>query len=778
MSNWRADQDPPVAPADFLELLYEDEVELSGEEGESDGSEMIETDLEDEGEDSDRDISLVEAPLHSVTSPERRERLSRMNDPTTPPRRAVSRERSRSPLSFSSESATITVPAEGLVLLFDEFGTPLDEQTPGDEFFAPDTHPLYVIGERGRDERNRRGTTGRRGGRRGVRGVRGQSARGGEYPNRGHRGGRRWQTGQPLREIWLHDDDVPPELLSLAMDVLRRRQMRLQGDAVVDSTERGRVASESEDEDEFVDASDGADALYSLERQNFDFEWYPMDTFEGQEHNFQPNRTGSVRYFDSAYDAFRSYWSDEVLGLIVAETNLYASKISSASFQADWFPTNLHEILCLFSFWMMLGIVRLPTATSCFSVDPLLKTEVFRRIFTRRRYEMLSRALHFVDSDPVMDNKNPSNTGARSLDRLRRLRPILTHLNSAFKSNYILSKDICIDESLTLWKGRLKFKQYIRNKASKFGIKTFELCESTTGYLWSFIVYTGKQSATDLEQSPGVPKSAAVVKKLISPLLNKGYRLFMDNWYNSPLLARFLKLNGTDCVGTLRSSHRDVPIVINKAPLNRGEYIARHSGDVTVLSWQDKKRVTMISTCHGSSTALPTVSSRPLSRTVAFKPQVVLDYNKYMGGVDLKDQMLEPYLLERKRCKKWYMKLFKRLLNVSILNSRILVESSTHKHHDHLAYRLQLVDTILSKHLSHCPQTRRYTASSSRSTHLQPNRFVHSTHWPVSLGSRKRCFVCLKNGKKNIRTSYCCESCRVPLCVEDCFKAYHTSPAP
>ncbi|XP_041984607.1 piggyBac transposable element-derived protein 4-like isoform X2 [Aricia agestis] len=653
MSIWGADHD---LPTEFLEVLYGADVEISDEEGRCDGSEMSETDLEDEDDPM--------APPREV-SRETSRAVSRERS------RAVSRERSRSPLSFSSKSAT--VPADsGVLRTSDEFGAPLDERTTGVEFLALDIRPEF----------------------------------------------------------------------------------------------------------EFFDASDGADPLLGLEPQNLDFEWYPMETFQGQEQNFQPERTGSVRVFDSAYDAFRSYWSDKVLDLIVDETNLYASKISSAAFQAEWFPTNLHEILCLFSFWMMLGILKMPTVTSCFSVDPLLKTEVFRRIFTRRRYEMLNRALHFIDSDPDMDNKNPSNTGARSFDRLHRLRPILTHLNSAFQSNYILSKDICIESN---------FKQYIRINASKFGIKTFELRESTTGYLWSFIVYTGKQSATDLEQAPGVLESTAVVKKLIGPVLNKGYRLFMDNWYTSPLLARFLKLNGTDCVGTLRSSHRDVPVVINKTPLKRGEYIARHSGDVTVLAWQDKKLITMISTCHGASTALPTVSSRPSSRPEALKPQVVLDYNKFMRGVDMKDQMLEPYLLERKRCKNLYTKLFKRLLNVSILNSRILLQSCTQKNFDHLAFRLQLVDTILSNHLSHCPQSRKHTVSSSRSTHDQPSRFVLSTHWPILLESTescssrnrnfwKRCFVCLKNGKKNQKTPYCCESCRVPLCVKDCFKAYHTPP--
>lgn len=266
---------------------------------------------------------------------------------------------------------------------------------------------------------------------------------------------------------------------------------------------------------------------------------------------------------------------------------------------------------------------------------------------------------------------NSTTNDTASSDRLCRLKPIIENLNSKFQANYVLSKNVCIDESLILWKGSLKFKQYIRSKAAKFGIKTFELCESATGYLWSFLVYTGKHSSFDL--GPEIAKSTPVVLKLIEPLLNKGYRLFMDNWFNSPILARFLKRNGTDCVGTLRTSRIHVPKLVTHAPLQQGQLVARHSGDVCVLSWLDKKRISMISTCHGSATALPNVSSRPPPRPEPFKPQMVLDYNRSMGGVDLKDQMLEPYLLERKRCAKWYIKLFKRLLNVSIHISRILL---------------------------------------------------------------------------------------------------------
>jgi hypothetical protein len=39
---------------------------------------------------------------------------------------------------------------------------------------------------------------------------------------------------------------------------------------------------------------------------------------------------------------------------------------------------------------------------------------------------------------------------------------------------YIPDQNIAIDQSLTLWKGRLSFQQYIPLKSSKFGVKSYE----------------------------------------------------------------------------------------------------------------------------------------------------------------------------------------------------------------------------------------------------------------------------------------------------------------
>lgn len=37
-------------------------------------------------------------------------------------------------------------------------------------------------------------------------------------------------------------------------------------------------------------------------------------------------------------------------------------------------------------------------------------------------------------------------------------------------------QSVCIDKSLVRFRGRLVFRQYIRNKRHKFGIKLYKLC--------------------------------------------------------------------------------------------------------------------------------------------------------------------------------------------------------------------------------------------------------------------------------------------------------------
>jgi hypothetical protein len=88
----------------------------------------------------------------------------------------------------------------------------------------------------------------------------------------------------------------------------------------------------------------------------------------------------------------------------------------------------------------------------------------------------------------------------------------------------------------------LSFRQYIPLKAVKFGIRTYELCKSSPSYVWSFLVYTGKDMELGNQfASTETNKTATIVVKLTENLLGHGHTVWMDNFYNSPELAQFLK---------------------------------------------------------------------------------------------------------------------------------------------------------------------------------------------------------------------------------------------
>ena len=81
------------------------------------------------------------------------------------------------------------------------------------------------------------------------------------------------------------------------------------------------------------------------------------------------------------------------------------------------------------------------------------------------------------------------------------------------------------------------------------------------------------------------------------------------------------------------------------------------------------------------------------------KPVSVLDYNENMGGVDLKDQLLQPYLLETKKMIKWYIKLFRRLLNTTVLNCMVICRANSGQTKiDHFKFRVELVQAMLIEH--------------------------------------------------------------------------------
>ena len=87
--------------------------------------------------------------------------------------------------------------------------------------------------------------------------------------------------------------------------------------------------------------------------------------------------------------------------------------------------------------------------------------------------------------------------------------------------------------SVINYKGRVSFHQYLKGKPRPWGIKTFVLSNSKTGYLQWVCEYYGKE--TQLVHND-LTHTVRVVQTLVEPF-HKGYDLYIDWFYTSPLVA-------------------------------------------------------------------------------------------------------------------------------------------------------------------------------------------------------------------------------------------------
>jgi len=103
--------------------------------------------------------------------------------------------------------------------------------------------------------------------------------------------------------------------------------------------------------------------------------------------------------------------------------------------------------------------------------------------------------------------------------------------------------------------------------------------------------------------------------------------------------------------------------------------------------------VILVSTHHNADTQRVSNKGKETE-----KPLCIIDYNHNMWGVDVKVQFLYMYMVEREKMTKWYLTLFKRLLNSTVLNSFVIYRQVTGRNKEQLSYRIQLVEGLFTKY--------------------------------------------------------------------------------
>lgn len=563
-------------------------------------------------------------------------------------------------------------------------------------------------------------------------------------------------------------------------------------DSDCDELDGDNSSDESGDEspsvsgDETGNDSDDSQTLYDLgtgSSASGAGQWQPssghtpsLPTFTGQ-HKLLIDSTNY-----EAVDYFKLFFDDDLVNHIVIETNRYAEQqlqlnpaaVKPHSRMHNWIPTTSEEIQKFFGLTFLMGIIKKPKIAMYWSKDPLYTTPIFAEIMPRNRYQLLLRFLHFADNSTSPDPTNPDR------DRLYKIRSIIDHLFEKFQTVYDVSQKVSVDESLLLWKGRLLFRQYLPLKRSRYGIKLYKLCESTTGYTYRFQVYVGKDTSFELPvgvPAPAVTLSATekIVWFLMLPLLNKGHHLYCDNFYTSVSLFENLLQNQTAACGTVRCNRKDMPKALVSKKQTSGETSFMKKDGLLAVKFTDRKDIYMLTTIHDDS--CETVSVRRRATPTLNKPTCVLEYNKFMGGVDLSDQLLESYDASRKSMI-WYKKLSIYLLQHAMNNAFILYRQSTSSStvtskHDRLLNFMHDVigDLLFGPNDSHVDEDKSECVVRLTGRHF-PEKITATV---CKDKPTKRCRVCYKKGKRAESRFFCTKCPSKPaLCIDDCFAEYHT----
>ncbi|UYV72723.1 hypothetical protein LAZ67_10000406 [Cordylochernes scorpioides] len=223
-----------------------------------------------------------------------------------------------------------------------------------------------------------------------------------------------------------------------------------------------------------------------------------------------------------------------------------------------------------------MGIVILPNLKDYWATQ-----ECFPKVFNRQRFLQIFWMLHLSEPTPA---DAPIHT------RTQKAQNYLSYLSNKFLSIFKPSKNIAIDESTVGFKGKISFKTYNPQKPRKWGLR----------------VYVAAESKLDSLIRPDLPFTSRIVLSLFENIRNKypdlkGMHIYTDRFYTNAPLAQELSLFKCHLTGTINPGRKGNCKEIKKPKISKGETLAYRKNNILLLSWKDKRIVTMCSSWHDSS---------------------------------------------------------------------------------------------------------------------------------------------------------------------------------
>ncbi|CAK9816518.1 PiggyBac transposable element-derived protein 4 [Anthophora quadrimaculata] len=441
--------------------------------------------------------------------------------------------------------------------------------------------------------------------------------------------------------------------------------------------------------------------------------------------------------------------------------------LSASSIWRSWRDVTNEEFWAFLAVVINMGTMPLANLQEYWSKNDVSYIPFYPETFTRDRFSQIFWMLH-------LETLPTHTTNPRT--RLQRVSCFLDYLNSKFLDYFIPGEHICVDESTIKFKGRISFITYNPKKPTKWGIRVYTLADSKTDYIYCILPYYGSLT-TELLVRPDLPVSSRIPIHLYQMLLEKipgaqRHHMYTDRYYTSYLLAQELAKLKCSLTGTILRNRKKLPAEIKKPKFSTKSTVAYRRGNTLVLGWKDKRVVTCLITKGDTGMTMVKRITRGGVDIMIKKPNIVLNYIKYMGGVDRADQYASSYCFLRKSLK-WWRKLFFWGMEISLVNSYLLYKLEKTKRGEKPLSHLRFLKTLVEQ-LRGPYRQQREQASTSHSDEIRLNGKLHV----ILKGPKRDCKVCSDRSTPAGRreTSYYCDTCpdKPRMHLGYCFTKYHT----
>lgn len=463
-----------------------------------------------------------------------------------------------------------------------------------------------------------------------------------------------------------------------------------------------------------------------------------------------PGVIGAARMAKTPLESWSCIMDDEIMGIIVQQTNQYIESIKSRfKRDRDAKPIDIIELKAFIGLLYLAGVHR----GNRQSLEDLWGSdgdgiEKFRLVMNVKRFKFIMRCMRFDD--------RTTRNERRKTDKIAAIRDIFTMLVKNSQKSYSLGQNVTIDEKLEGFRGRCSFVQYIPNKPNKYGVKIYALVDSQVYYLYNLEIYAGLQPEGPfrLSNSP-----SDVVLRLCQPIYQTGRNVTADNWFTSIPLIDELRSKNLSYVGTLKKNKVEIPpeFLPNKTRAVNSSLFAFKKG-CTLVSYAPKK-----GKCVILASSLHKDNSIDLDTGDKKKPCIITFYNGTKGGVDTADKLCASFNVSR-NIRRWPMVVFFAMLNISGINAQVIYFGNDQNVIRRKTFLKALSHALVLPHMA-----RRSLETSGIHTGLQ-QRLKEITQVDQEqqkeenekVGKRKRCHTCI--GQRRL-TKYNCKKCKKPICL-------------